>query len=83
MESELIGIVEESCQDRNKPLKKKIFYKKFFIFTEELKVNIQNRAWHHPNWKWIYYSHLQTSDKKNFCYKMLPSFTKSSNLLSK
>ena len=52
---------------------KKLFYKRFFIWSKGFKINFQNRKWNYPNRKWNYFFHFQASNQKT-CFTKYSSF---------
>ena len=62
---------------------KNFFYKMFFIWSKELKINFQNRKWKYPNRKWNYFSHFKASDQKTYFTKCFSFVPRGSNLIFK
>ena len=62
---------------------KNLFYKRFFIWSKEFKINFQNRKWNYPNMKWNYFTHFQVSDKKTCFTKCFLIDPRSSKLIFK
>ena len=69
---------------------KNFFYKMFFIWSKEFKINFQNRKWNNPNrkWnyqnrKWNYISHFKVSDQKTYFTKCFSFDPRGSKLIFK
>ena len=57
-------------------LSKNFYYNIFFIITNEIKIDFQNRKGNYTNRKWNYLSYFQASYQKKFFYNIFFIFTR-------